>query len=246
MVEIMEMSEISKILVATLAMRSDPIAISFHNEIPLDVQPFAKNMPAPTSDGRTGRVAAGCVFWMEAAQQSFSTVRQDHANCSVGSFTHGFLGLEAAAQHSDVATLLEAGWVTEADFGSIEHVSEEPTSITYSPLSLATTLPNVVLLRLDAMSAMLFRDTFPDARIEGKPQCHIVAIAKQTGQMALSFGCMLSRTRTKMPSSEMTAAIPGSRLVEAVERLSKNAEIDRGVAAYASQDSRRFAASNTV
>ena len=64
-------------------------------------------MPAPTPDGRTGRVAAGCVFWMHAPERTFSTAPADHANCSVGSYTHGLLSLEEAATHADIGALVE-------------------------------------------------------------------------------------------------------------------------------------------
>ena len=54
-------------------------------------------MSEPAEDGRTGRVAAGCVFWIEAASKTFSTVAEDHGNCSVGRVTHGFAALEDVA-----------------------------------------------------------------------------------------------------------------------------------------------------
>ena len=69
-------------------------------------------MPDPADDGRTGRVPAGCVFWTHAADRTFSTVAQDHANCSVGSVTHGFLKLTDVLENGDVGALLESGWVT--------------------------------------------------------------------------------------------------------------------------------------
>ncbi len=69
-------------------------------------------MPEPLPDGRTGRVPAGCVFWMKAAEATFGTVAEDHGNCSVGSLTHGFKTLDEVAGNSDVAALLDSGWVT--------------------------------------------------------------------------------------------------------------------------------------
>ncbi len=227
-------------LKAALRCTIEPIAISFLSAVPPEPAAFSAEMPSATPDGRTGSVSAGCVFWMHSVERSFTTSKQDHANCSVGSFTHGFIPLSQAAGHADVATLVGAGWVSEADFGGIEHIKEEPTAISYGPLATSEATPDVVLLRLNAMAAMIFRDAFPEARVEGKPQCHIVAIAHETKAFALSFGCMLSRTRTKMSSNEMTAAIPGSRLGEAIERLETTAGIDRNVAAYASLDSKRF------
>ena len=89
-----------------------PLAITF-SDAPLDgVAPFDEPMPEPLPDGRTGRVPAGCVFWMKAADRTFGTVAEDHGNCSVGSLTHGFKTLDEVAGNSDVAALLETGWVT--------------------------------------------------------------------------------------------------------------------------------------
>ena len=63
-----------------------------------------------------------------------------------------------------------------------------------------------------ADSSWCCRDAIPGLRIEGKPQCHIVAIAKEEGVPAASVGCALSRVRTGMPPTEMTCAIPARQL----------------------------------
>ena len=83
-------------------------------------------MPAPLPDGRTGRVPAGCVFWMKAAERTFATVAEDHGNCSVGSLTHGFKTLDEVAGNSDVAALLETGWVTMDVVPQIPVVTRSP------------------------------------------------------------------------------------------------------------------------
>ena len=44
----------------------------------------------------------------------------------------------------------------------------------------------MVLVRLTAKSLMVLSDAVPGLRIEGKPQCHIVAIAKEHGEIAAS------------------------------------------------------------
>ena len=49
---------------------------------------------------------------MKAGKQTFTTVPQDHGNCSVGSVTHGLKTLSEVANNSDVLSLLECGWVT--------------------------------------------------------------------------------------------------------------------------------------
>ena len=92
-------------LTESLRLLAPPIAITFASEAPADVPAFDEPMVAPTDDGRTGRVPAGCVFWMKGAERTFSTVAEDHGNCSVGSLTHGFRTLDEVAGNSDVAAL---------------------------------------------------------------------------------------------------------------------------------------------
>jgi uncharacterized protein (DUF169 family) len=77
--------------------------------------------------------------------------------------------------------------------------------------------------------------------LRGKPQCHILAMAKDGEQVAISVGCMLSRVRTGMSNTEMSCAIPAARLGQTVEALRRNAETERAVAAYAAADAARFA-----
>jgi len=197
-------------------------------------------MVAPTDDGRTGRVPAGCVFWMKGAERTFSTVAEDHGNCSVGSVTHGFKTLEDVAGNSDVAALLDSGWVTMDVVPEIPVVTEKPGAVVYGPLAETPIDPDVVLLRVNGKQLMTVADAWPGLRIEGKPQCHIVAIAKEQGEPAASVGCALSRVRTGMNVAEMTMAIPGPRLAEFVDSLAQTATVDSVVARYAADDARRF------
>jgi uncharacterized protein (DUF169 family) len=87
---------------------------------------------------------------------------------------------------------------------------------------------------------MILSDAIPNLRVEGKPQCHIIALAKEQKEIAMSLGCMLSRVRTGIPATEMTCAIPADRLEEVVFSLEKTRPADTVVVAYASEDSRRF------
>ncbi len=217
-----------------------PIAITFSDEAPAEVAAFDDPFPAPSPDGRTGRVAAGCVFWTKSVDTTFTTVAEDHANCSVGSWTHGFKSLEEVAGNGDVAALLESGWVTMEMVPQIPVVATRTGAVTYGPLAETPIDPDVVLLQINPKQAMVLADAIPGLRIEGKPQCHIVAIAKEHNEPAASVGCMLSRVRTGMPSTEMTCALPASRLREFVDALAATAEIDGVVARYAAEDATRF------
>ena len=223
-----------------LGLQVAPIAITFSDQAPPNTEPHNAPIPSPTPDGRTGRVSAGCVFWIHAAERTFTTVAEDHGNCSVGSVTHGFKTLEEVGSHADVATLLESGWVTMDIMPTLPVVQQRPNFITYGPLSQTPSAPDVILLRLNARQAMVLSDALPELRFEGKPQCHIIPMAKEGQDVAVSVGCMLSRVRTGMSNHEMTGAIPGPRLAEVVEKLKTTSAADTLVAAYASEDKQRF------
>jgi len=228
-------------LTAVLHLSVAPVAITFNDE---EAPPFAAAldpMPEPTTDGRTGRVPAGCVFWVHALDRTFTTKPEDHGNCTVGSLTHGLIDLEVAGTRADVGTLVEANWVTAEALPAIPTVATRPSAITYGPLADATVQPDVVLLRTNARGVMTIGDAVPELAIEGKPQCHIIAIAKEQGRPAASVGCALSRARTGIGAHEMTCALPGTRLEELVLAIETAASTDNAVARYAASDARRFA-----
>jgi len=233
-------SRYAETLTRLLSLEEPPLAITFSNEAPAGVPTFDDPMPSPTDDGRTGRVPAGCVFWIKAAERTFVTAPDDHGNCSVGSLTHGLKTIEEVKDNSDVCAVLEAGWVTPEIIPEIPVVAERHAHITYGPLAETPVDPDVAFLRLNAKQAMILHNALPEMRFEGKPQCHIVAIAKERGEAAVSVGCMLSRVRTGMPASQMTCALPARQLGAIVDRLETTCGADRAVAEYAAEDTQRF------
>ena len=100
-------AEQAQALSELLSLSNPPLAITFSNKPLANVPAFDEPMPDPTEDGRTGRVPAGCVFWIKAEQCAFTTTAEDHGNCSVGSVTHGFKTLEEVANKSDIAFVAE-------------------------------------------------------------------------------------------------------------------------------------------
>ena len=238
---------ISERLVSALKPYGPPIGISFLSD-PGD-SPFDRledAYPESNEHGRTGQVPAGCVFWMRAADASFTTIASDHANCSVGSLTHGFLTVEEAVTKDDVGAVLESGWVDEAAVGQLPVVQDRPGAVDYGPLKDCVNDPDVALVRINGLALMTLKDAIPDLQIEGKPQCHIIAIAKEHGKVAVSVGCALSRSRTGMKSEEMTCAIPAGRFDETIfgndwlAILEGTVTLNRGMASYASADTKRF------
>ena len=174
----------------------EPIAITFSHEAPAGVPLHEGEMPDPSADRRTGKVTAGCVFWIQSEDRTFTTKADDPFNCSVGSVTHGLKTLDEVMQNEDVRGLLESEWVTPEEAMQLPVIKTRYKFITYGPIFQTSIDPDVILLRLSAFQEMVLHDAFSDMPIVGKPQCHIIPLAKEQNQIAMSTGCTLSRIRT--------------------------------------------------
>ncbi len=113
--------------------------------------------------------------------------------------------------------------------------------LAYGPLAEATATPDVVLVRTHALGLMTITDAVPDTLIEGKPQCHVIAVAKEHGRVAASVGCALSRARTGMAATELACALPGAHLNELFDAIERASTVDASVARCAGEDATRFA-----
>ena len=236
----MTRSDQSDALTRLLGLAHAPIAITFLDEIPDDGTPrFDEPMSEPTEDGRSGRAAAPCVFWMHAQERTFDTLAEDHGNCSVGRFTHGFAEPADIMDKSDVAALLDVGWVTMEAFAGVAALSRRPAGVRYGPLAEAASDPDVVLLRVTPRQMMEINDAV-EVDWSGKPQCQILPRAADRGVIAASMGCALSRARTGMGDDELTVAVPGHRVEELVEALQPVTTADQAVVGYAIADMARF------
>ena len=63
-----------------LALKVNPMTITFSDAKPENIPFFESKMPVKTADGRTGKVSAGCVFWMHGTERAFTTTPEDHGN----------------------------------------------------------------------------------------------------------------------------------------------------------------------
>jgi uncharacterized protein (DUF169 family) len=236
----MSHATLSDILTTLLGLDHAPIAITFFEQVPDDGTPrFDEPMSVPTDDGRSGRAAAPCVFWMHAHERTFDTLPEDHGNCSVGLFTHGLADAGDILDKSDVAALLDVGWVTMEAFSGVAALSRRPAGVRYGPLAEAGHQPDVVLLRVSPRQMMEISDAV-EVDWSGKPQCQILPRAADQGVIAASMGCALSRARTGMGDDELTVAVPGHRVEELVQALQPVTAADQAVVGYAVADLARF------
>ena len=90
-------AELADRLTKLLMLAHPPVAVSFRKGTPsADAEAVVKQ-------------PAGCCYWALAQKGRLYTKPSDHANCSVGSYTHGLIDLEAAAAADLVITMLPAG-----------------------------------------------------------------------------------------------------------------------------------------
>ena len=146
---LMSYRAMSSRLVDLLGLEDSPIAITFHDTMPdVGVPRYDSSMSEPTAHGRSGRAAASYVFWMHAQSKTFDTVVDDHGNCSVGSFTHGFAGAEDIIDQDDVATSARRRLGDDGGIRRVAALSRRSAGVRYRPLGDATGDPDVMLLRV--------------------------------------------------------------------------------------------------
>jgi uncharacterized protein (DUF169 family) len=213
---------IAERLSGLLGLAEPPVAVTFDAH---GVDADSRRVPAQP---------AGCCFWSPAQQQRLDTVAADHAHCSVGSHTHGLISLAQAAAGADTAALVGSGWVGEADLMAVATLPFRPSLITYQPLAEADDV-DVVLVKLSPTALMTLHGAVPDLTLARKPQCVIVPLA-YAGQIAVSAGCAVSRTRTSLPGDQLTCAIPARDLDLIIERLEASTAADRAVSEFAAAD----------
>jgi len=118
-----EYQAIGSELMQLLRLENPPVAISFVDAPPRGAK---KNKES---------VSAGCVFWIRGFKDTFYTDQRDHANCNIGSFTHGFLAPEKVSLDAcvDIALFDKTGYFPASEFGGVPRMSEAPNFVAYGP-----------------------------------------------------------------------------------------------------------------
>jgi uncharacterized protein (DUF169 family) len=216
-------SEIAESLQRSLTLRIPPVAIALSDTAPAGVPAFS------------GRVAAGCRFWQEAATRTFVTVPRDHDLCAIGTFTHN---LEVTATHETdrreaLHVFADLGYVRPEDIPGIPVLTKRPTFVVYGPLADIPLSPDVVLLFVRADQTLILSEAaqsleggLPPAM--GRPACAVIPQAKNSGRTALSLGCCGARAYLDILTDDVALyAIPGSRLEPFAQRVAELAQANR-------------------
>jgi uncharacterized protein (DUF169 family) len=216
-------------LIRALDLAQPPIAVSFGADAAARLPRFS------------GRAPAGCAFWEKAMAGGFSTSRDDHESCAIGTFTHGMAPSGAAHEAERTAALAvfeKLGYVRPEDIPQIPVMDRSVQSVSYAPLAEVSSTPDVVLVFANSQQGLIVAEAAqqldqgaPPAL--GRPACAIVPQTVRTGRAALSLGCCGARAYLDVMRDDIALwAIPGHRLEEYATRIDELAKANSVLARF--------------
>ena len=192
-----------------LNLENPPVGISFAEAPPSGTRKNDESVPS------------GCVFWIRGLKDNLYTDQKDHANCNIGSFTHGFLAPEDVSLDAcvDIALFDKTGYFPASEFGGVPRMSKPPRYVAYGPMPNIAFEPDVVLVVCNPQQAMMMGESVSDAKLMGAPTCQAIPFAYNEHRVGMSLGCVTNRIRTGIKPTEMVVTIPRDHLPAFVEKL---------------------------
>jgi uncharacterized protein (DUF169 family) len=202
-----------------LNLENPPVGISFLDTQPQGVKKNEESVPS------------GCVFWINGFKDNFYTDKKDHANCNIGSFTHGFLAPQDVSLDAcmDIALFDKTGYFPASEFGGVPRMAEAPNYVAYGPLSKIAFEPDVVLVVCNPEQGMIMGESTTSAKLMGAPTCQAIPFAYNQQQIGISLGCVTNRIRTGIKPSDLVVTIPGGELQGFSTKLRARAKANKEV-----------------
>ncbi|HTT32430.1 MAG TPA: DUF169 domain-containing protein [Methylomirabilota bacterium] len=207
--------EVEEKIKAAVKLGKRPVAVTFLDQAPAQVQRFEGTEPS------------GCSFWRLAAEgQVFYTVPENHFNCAVGAYTHNIpLSLEREKETEQTLKMMfDLGYVKPEEVPQIPRLAKAPKAILYAPLGDAPVAPDVVLFACKASAAMLLNEAATRAGVSsgapalGRPTCMALPASLQHGGI-LSLGCIGNRVYTGLGDDEIYFVVRGKDVPAVAEAL---------------------------
>jgi uncharacterized protein (DUF169 family) len=208
-------SELEQRIGAAVKLGRRPVAVTFADATPANVERFSGTEPS------------GCSFWrLAAAGRVFYTVPENHFNCAVGAYTHN-VSLSPEREKETEQTLkmmFDLGYVKPEEVPQIPRLAKAPAAIVYAPLGESPVAPDVVLFACKPAGAMLLNEAANRAGVGsgapalGRPTCMALPASLQHGAI-LSLGCMGNRVYTGLGEDEMYFVLRGRDLAAVADAL---------------------------
>jgi uncharacterized protein (DUF169 family) len=208
-------NELEQQIAATVKLGRRPVAVTFLDAEPAQVQRFEGTEPS------------GCSFWRLAAEgRTFYTVPENHFNCAVGAYTHN-IALSPDRKKETEQTLkmmFELGYVKPEEVPQIPRLAKGPRAILYSPLGDTPVAPDVVLFASKPAGVMLLQEAAnragagTGAPALGRPTCMALPASLQHGTIT-SLGCIGNRVYTGLGEDELYVVVRGKDLTSVAQAL---------------------------
>ncbi len=229
-------AHLEQLLTAALGLSRRPVAMTFRDVPPPDVQRLEGAQPS------------SCSFWRLAAEgQSFYTVAADHYNCPIGSYTHNIpLPPEREPELMQTLSLMAGiGYIRMEEVPGVPRLPRTPSVIAYAPLADTAVDPDIVivagrparLMVLHEAAARADKRTLP---LLGRPTCMAVPAAL-SGGVASSLGCVGNRVYTGIADDEFYSVIAGADLPAIAEQVSVIQSANATLAEYHQERRRSIA-----
>jgi uncharacterized protein (DUF169 family) len=232
-----DFNAIEKRIAVAVNLPRRPVAISFLDSIPVNVEKFQGTEPS------------GCSYWRLAAEgRVFYTVPENHFNCAVGAYTHN-IALSPERERETQQTLkmmFELNYVKPEEIATIPRLAKSPVAIVYAPLGSAPFVPDVVLFSCRPSVAMLLNEAANRAGVTsgppalGRPTCMALPASLQHGAI-LSLGCIGNRVYTGLGEDEMYMVFRGRDLTNIADALDAIVGANVALRAYASAQRKHLA-----
>lgn len=228
---------IEKRIAAVVNLPRHPVAVSFRDSIPANVDKFQGTEPS------------GCSYWRLAAEgRVFYTLPENHFNCAVGAYTHN-IALSPEREKETQQTLkmmFELNYVKPEEIATIPRLAKAAVAIVYAPLGSAPFSPDVVLFSCRPSVAMLLNEAADRAGVTsgapalGRPTCMALPASLQHGAI-LSLGCIGNRVYTGLGEDEMYMVFRGRDLANIADALDTILSANVALKAYAAAQRKHLA-----
>jgi uncharacterized protein (DUF169 family) len=230
--------ELENLINAAVTLPRRPVAVSFLDSIPTNVEKFPGTEPS------------GCSYWRLAAEgRVFYTVPENHFNCAVGAYTHNITLSPEREQETQqtLKMMFELNYVKPEEVAMIPRLAKTPVAIAYAPLGDAPFAPDVVLISCKPSAAMLLNEAANRAGVSsgapalGRPTCMALPASLQHGAI-LSLGCIGNRVYTGLGDDEMYVVFRGGDVANVAAALAAIISANAALREYAA-DRRQHLAS---
>ena len=230
--------ELENLINAAVTLPRRPVAVSFLDSIPTNVEKFQGTEPS------------GCSYWRLAAEgRVFYTVPENHFNCAVGAYTHNITLSPEREQETQqtLKMMFELNYVKPEEVAMIPRLAKTPVAIAYAPLGDAPLAPDVVLISCKPSAAMLLNEAANRAGVSsgapalGRPTCMALPASLQHGAI-LSLGCIGNRVYTGLNEDEMYVVFRGGDVANVAAALAAIISANAALREYAA-DRRQHLAS---